>query len=254
MYAWCQKRASNFTRWTRRSHPLNSGSPGTKMEVELLILTCLASHYALLFLLSVFNWTNQDVLDWLEHSVELPQYTNTFKHHQITGRQLPYIAINSGQILQNTLLITDSQHKQKIVLRAMDIILFGPPVQHGYWKDAILVVSVILCVCGILYALRQRMLSKSRIDTFIADLRLKEEEVKRLKSKFEELELPITDVTDGKEEEEEVEDSPIQMTAAATASTGSPGSDEDYMLSFCKCVCQVLDRVLNECKVEIRDH
>lgn len=175
------------------------------------------------------------------HSVELPQYASTFKDHEITGRQLPYIAINTGQILQNTLLITDSQHKQKIQLRAMDIILFGPPLQQGHWKDAILVVSVILCLCGILYAFRQRMLSKSHMDSFMADLRLKEEEVKRLKSKFEELELPPTEVTDGggKEEGEE-EDSPIMMSAATTVSPGSICSDEDYMSTFsCKYVCQV---------------
>ena len=159
--------------------------------------------------------------------MELPQYCSAFKLHGITGRQLPYVAINSGQMLQNTLLITDSQHKQKIQLRAMDIILFGPPAQYGYWKDAILAISVILCVCGALYALRQRKLSRSRIDTFMANLRLKEEEVKRLKSKFEDLELPAADVTDGKEEE----DAPIMMTA----SPGSPSSEEDNFSSVsCK--------------------
>lgn len=184
---------------------------------------------------SVFNWTNEDVLDWLEHSVELPQYASTFKHLQITGRQLPYIAINSGQILQNILFITDSQHKQKIQLRAMDIVLFGPPVHRGHWKDAILVVSVILCVCGVVYALRQRMLSKSHMDSFMADLKLKEEEVKRLKSRFEELDLPPTEVTDGRDNREEEEDSQIMMVAPATVSPGSTGSEEDCQLSFsCK--------------------
>lgn len=127
-------------------------------------------------------------MDWLEHCVELPQYANTFREHQITGRQLPYIAINYGQILQSMLLITDSQHKQKIQLRAMDVVLFGPPVQPSQWKDTIVIISIILCTCGIIYALRQRKISKAHIDKFIADLKLKEEEVKRLKSKFEELE------------------------------------------------------------------
>ena len=83
------------------------------------------------------------------------------------------------------------------------------------------------------------MLSKSCIDSFIANLRLKEEEVKRLKSKFEELELSLTDVTDGKmdEKEEEEEDSPILMAEAATVSAGNPSFDEDRMSSFCKYVC-----------------
>ena len=37
----------------------------------------------------VFNWSTDDVLSWLETYVELPQYSEVFKKHNITGRHLP---------------------------------------------------------------------------------------------------------------------------------------------------------------------
>ena len=187
---------------------------------------------------AVFNWTNEDVLNWLEHYVELPEYSSAFREQQISGRQLPHIAINSGQILQNSLSITDSQHKQKIQLRAMDVILFGPPVQRGHWKDIILKISVLLIVCGTIYAFRQRRASQLRIDSFMEDLRLKEEEVKRLKSKFETLEReeavdgsPTTSTISKQSSEEDMrEGSPLMMAPTS----GSSGSDDDSSTAQCK--------------------
>lgn len=186
----------------------------------------------------MFNWTNENVLEWLENYVELPQYSSAFRENQITGRQLPYVAINSGLILQNSLLITDGRHKKKIQLRAMDIILFGPPVKHGHWKDTILKISAFLIICSTIYALRQRQVSKSRIDSFIEDLRLKEEEVKRLKSKFEAIERESTDgpalTSSGSEEEDIRERSPPLMMAPTPTSSGS--EDESHSVSYCKYV------------------
>lgn len=170
---------------------------------------------------SVFNWTNQDVLQWLVHHVDLPEYSDAFLRNQITGRQLPYIAINSGQILQNTLSIMDGQHKQKIQLRAMDAILFGPPVMRGHWKDTILEISLFFFVCGTIYALWQRRISKTRMDSFIEDLRLKEEEITKLKSKFEAIER---ESTDGLDQEDIHDHSPLMMSPVPPHSSGS---DED---------------------------
>lgn len=183
----------------------------------------------------VFNWTNQDVLNWLEHYVELPEYSGAFIENQITGRHLPHIAINSGQILQNTLLITDGQHKQKIQLRAMDVILFGPPVQHDHWKDTILEIAAFLMVCGTVYALWQRRLSKAHMDSFMEDLRLKEEEINRLKSKFEAIERESTDAPGiASECQEDIDDSspPIMMSPAPSSSDGS--EDDTSSTSQCK--------------------
>lgn len=191
--------------------------------------------YRVFIVPSVFNWTNSDVLDWLVSYVELPQYASTFKKNHITGRQLPYIAANYGQILQNTLLITDNQHKQKIQLRAMDVILFGPPIPQGHWKDTIVILSTFLSVCGILYALRQRRLSQSRIDSFMEDLRLKEEEVSKLKSKFQALETELTDGPMGNPEEENLkEDSHPVMSVGSTSGSSSSDEESSPAPSYCK--------------------
>ena len=198
----------------------------------------------------MFNWTNEDVVEWLEIHVELPQYSSAFRKNEITGRQLPYVAINSGQILQNNLLITDSQHKQKIQLRAMDIILFGPPMQRGHWKDYIWKLSLLLALLGVIYAVRQRRISKSRMDSFMEDLRKKEEELRKLKSKFEAIERESTDDSsltplppapcgsggergEGQDEEEEVLREPLMM-APIHSSSSSGSEDNSPSVMSCK--------------------
>ena len=162
--------------------------------------------------------------------MKLPRYTSNFVRQKITGRHLPYIAINAGQILQNKLGITDGQHKQKIQLRAMDIILFGPPNHYNgsFWKDVILVICMAWCLSGIVYAFRQRRLFRSRMDSFIADLRLKEDEVHRLKSRFDELDQVDGEIPEGerKEVNREVQDSPIMIFTGD--GHGSPNSGDEY--------------------------
>lgn len=125
------------------------------------------------------------MVSWLENTVHLSQYSDVFRNHKITGRHLPQIAVNTNQFLQTTLLVNNSKHKQKIQLRAMDVILFGPPVGSGYWKDALLVLSIALSICGVVYALRQRQTAQRKIDSFLEDFRIKEEELSKLKAKLE---------------------------------------------------------------------
>ena len=172
----------------------------------------------------MFNWTTDDVVFWLTNHVHLPQYAEVFRRHKITGRLLPKVATNSGQVLQSVLLISDSQHRQKIQLRAMDAILFGPPRTSGYWKDIIMTLSILLCAWGVLYALRQRWIAQSRIDSFLEDCRQKEEELTKLRSKLEIQEMAIAEETDsGKGESSE---SPPNGLAQ-----GDPLSQDEDLLS-----------------------
>lgn len=75
----------------------------------------------------VHNWTLEHTTEWLAQSVQLPQYVNLFKKHKITGRVLPRLAVNNMHFVSNVLGIKDPIHKQKIALKAMDAVLFGPP-------------------------------------------------------------------------------------------------------------------------------
>ena len=196
-------------------------------------------------------------MEWLEAYVELPQYSAAFRKNEITGRQLPYLAINSGQILQNNLMITDGQHKQKIQLRAMDIILFGPPIQRGHWKDYFLKFLVLLAVCGVIYAIRQRRISKSRMDSFMEVLRQKEEELRRLKSKFEAIEEESADGPSlsptpppCNNQEEEVAEGPLMM--APIHSSSSSGSEENSpSVMSCKYAPQSLYNSLTQSDLHV---
>lgn len=175
----------------------------------------------------MFNWTTDDVVFWLKNHVHLPQYVEAFRRHEITGRLLPKLATNSGQILQSVLLIADSQHRQKIQLRAMDAVLFGPPRTAGYWKDIIMTLSILLCVWGVLYALRQRWIVQSRIDSFLEEYRTKEEELTKLRSKLELQEMIMAEATDsGKEDKSKV--SPPSDPAPLSHQDSSQ-VDEDLM-------------------------
>lgn len=45
------------------------------------------------------------------------------------------LAVNNMQYLSNVLGIKDPIHKQKIALKAMDVVLFGPPKGKQLLKD-----------------------------------------------------------------------------------------------------------------------
>lgn len=98
----------------------------------------------------VHNWTVEQTTEWLTTSVDLPQYVPSFITHKVTGANLPrfvsyntpkspisYIfcrlAVNNVNYF-NHLGIKDPIHKQKLVLKAMDVVLFGPP-KGQYSRD-----------------------------------------------------------------------------------------------------------------------
>ncbi|VEN37049.1 unnamed protein product [Callosobruchus maculatus] len=74
----------------------------------------------------VHNWTLDQTSDWLTNSVQLPQYVPNFIQNGVNGAKLPRLAVDDGKYL-NILGIKDPIHKRKIALKAMDVVLFGPP-------------------------------------------------------------------------------------------------------------------------------
>lgn len=75
----------------------------------------------------VHNWTIDQTCEWLIQSVQLPQYVTLFRKHKVSGKVLPRLSINNFHFVSNVLGIKDPIHKQKIGLKAMDAVLFGPP-------------------------------------------------------------------------------------------------------------------------------
>ncbi|CAL1590849.1 unnamed protein product [Knipowitschia caucasica] len=120
----------------------------------------------------VHNWTSRDAVQWLKECVELPQYEKNFKEFRVTGNTLPRIAANEPSFLSMQLRIIDQRHKQKLVLKALDAVLFGPPLrpQHNWLKDFILMFSIVIGVGGCWFAYVQNKSSKVHISQMMRDL------------------------------------------------------------------------------------
>ncbi|XP_053714647.1 stromal interaction molecule 2 isoform X2 [Synchiropus splendidus] len=120
----------------------------------------------------VHNWTVEDTVQWLKESVELPQYERNFRSFRVTGNTLPRIAANEPSFMSTQLKILDQRHKQKLNLKALDAVLFGPPLrpQHNWMKDFVLMISIVIGVGGCWFAYVQNKSSKVHISQMMKDL------------------------------------------------------------------------------------
>ena len=118
----------------------------------------------------VHNWTVDSTVDWLIKNCDLPQYADNFKKHSVTGTKLPLIAVG-GSYLNKVLGITNPIHRSKITLKAMDVVLFGPPKEAtSLMKDIILTTLLVLAVTGFFYAYRQNKRSREHLQRMITDM------------------------------------------------------------------------------------
>lgn len=119
----------------------------------------------------VHNWTVEQTTEWLTSSVELPQYVPVFIVNRVTGASLPRLAASNMQFMTNVLGIKDPIHKQKIALKAMDVVLFGPPKDTThYLKDLILVTLLLGALIGCWYAYRQNKNSRRHLRRMMKDM------------------------------------------------------------------------------------
>uniref|UniRef100_A0A665TUB2 Stromal interaction molecule 1-like n=1 Tax=Echeneis naucrates TaxID=173247 RepID=A0A665TUB2_ECHNA len=120
----------------------------------------------------VYNWTVQQVVNWLLISVELPQYSDTFRKLQLNGRSLPRLAVKNTTLMLSVLKISDRSHSQKLQLKALDIVLFGPPgvCRQNRWKDLVLVLSLLMALGGCWFAYIQTRRSRDDLGKLMKDL------------------------------------------------------------------------------------
>lgn len=118
----------------------------------------------------VHNWTVTQTVDWLRDSVDLPQYASIFIEQEVTGNQLPRAA-SDPTYLSKTLGITNTIHRSKISLKAMDVVLFGPPKEPSHWmKDLILTSLLVALLSALLWAYRTKKLSEEHISKMNRDM------------------------------------------------------------------------------------
>ncbi|XP_077448122.1 stromal interaction molecule 1b isoform X2 [Stigmatopora argus] len=119
----------------------------------------------------VYNWTDEQVEEWLELSVELPQYAQSFRKHGLDGKALPRLAVKNATLTGTLLKISERSHAQKLQLKALDTVLFGPPpVLQNRWKDIVLGVSVLAALGGCWFAYVQTRRSRDDLSKLMKDL------------------------------------------------------------------------------------
>ncbi|XP_066555763.1 stromal interaction molecule 1 isoform X4 [Amia ocellicauda] len=120
----------------------------------------------------VYNWTVQEVVDWLITYVELPQYEEAFKKLLLNGSAMPRLAMKNATLTGSLLKMLDRSHVQKLQLKALDTVLFGPPLmnRHNHLKDFMLVVSIVIGMGGCWFAYIQNRYSKDHMKKMMKDL------------------------------------------------------------------------------------
>ncbi|KAK3560872.1 hypothetical protein QTP86_022930 [Hemibagrus guttatus] len=121
---------------------------------------------------NVYNWTVDEVVDWLEAYVELPQYVEAFRKMNFNGTSMPRLAVKNSTLTVTVLKILDRSHTQKLQLKALDTVLFGAPMMnsHNHLKDFMLVVSIVIGMGGCWFAYIQNRYSKDHMKKMMKDL------------------------------------------------------------------------------------
>ncbi|XP_058489544.1 stromal interaction molecule 1a isoform X1 [Solea solea] len=120
----------------------------------------------------VYNWTVDEVVEWLITYVELPQYVDAFRKMNFNGSTMPRLAIKNATLTLSILKILDRSHVQKLQLKALDTVLFGAPLmnRHNHLKDFMLVVSIVIGMGGCWFAFIQNRYSKDHMKKMMKDL------------------------------------------------------------------------------------
>ncbi|XP_071352393.1 stromal interaction molecule 1a isoform X2 [Trachinotus anak] len=120
----------------------------------------------------VYNWTVDEVVEWVITYVELPQYVDAFRKMNFNGSAMPRLAVKNTTLTLSILKILDRSHVQKLQLKSLDTVLFGAPLmnRHNHLKDFMLVVSIVIGMGGCWFAYIQNRYSKDHMKKMMKDL------------------------------------------------------------------------------------
>jgi len=190
----------------------------------------------------VHNWTVSQTIDWLTLNVELPQYADNFKRHGVNGSRLPQVAVSSSY-LGKVVGIDNPIHRSKITLKAMDVVLFGPPKDSSnHVKDAVLTSLLVLALTLLFYAYRQNSKSKQHLQKMMVDmdgLAKAEKELQELQSKLQQRDSQLE----------------LSLSAIGNASGGGGDDDEEQSeeVSRLREEVEILRNELQRAEVELED-
>ncbi|CAH2979327.1 unnamed protein product [Chilo suppressalis] len=197
----------------------------------------------------VHNWTVEQTVDWLAQSVDLPQYKTLFLQHKVTGATLPRLAVNNMQYLNNVLGIKDPIHKQKLALKAMDVVLFGPPKEGSRWKDWLLATLLLGAVIGAWAALRADRASRTKMQTMLDEM----DQLRKAEMALEDMQK---DLDRAKQEQENVNTEKRNLEKKLKEAGDTPmlnAASSDLEVSQLKAEIEMLRAELRRAEGELED-
>uniref|UniRef100_A0A0A1WEP4 Stromal interaction molecule homolog n=1 Tax=Zeugodacus cucurbitae TaxID=28588 RepID=A0A0A1WEP4_ZEUCU len=196
----------------------------------------------------VHNWTMEQTTDWLAQSVQLPQYVELFRLHKVTGATLPRLAVNNMHYVGNVLGIKDPIHKQKIALKAMDVVLFGPPRETGTrWKDYILVTLLLSAIIGCWYAYQQNKNAKRHLRRMAQDM----EGLQRAEQSLQEMQKELERA---RMEQENVATEKMDLERRLKEAPTLSSSSSDLEVQKLKKEIEILRTELSRAEIELVDN
>ncbi|KAH7731501.1 Protein STIM-1 c [Aphelenchoides avenae] len=115
-------------------------------------------------------WTNEELVDWLTHAVKLPQYAANVVAAKSSGIALPRMAVQNSSYVSNVLGVRSFVHRQKIQLKALDVVLFGFHDKSSRLKDIALAALAIGLVSVLILFKAHRNRSRRKMEELASRL------------------------------------------------------------------------------------
>uniref|UniRef100_A0A1I8AAN1 SAM domain-containing protein n=1 Tax=Steinernema glaseri TaxID=37863 RepID=A0A1I8AAN1_9BILA len=163
------------------------------------------------------SWGEREVVDWLTNIVGLPQYANNFMAAKVTGIALPRLAVQNSSYLSTVLGVTKSVHRQKIQLKALDLVIFGFRDSSSRAKDILLAILTVVLITILVVFKKHRNRSNiqmTELSTKLTQLKDMESDFQGMQQRFEEERKKRQSISPTSESKEELENLKSQLMEA----------------------------------------
>ncbi|TKR67664.1 hypothetical protein L596_023780 [Steinernema carpocapsae] len=208
-------------------------------------------------------WGEQELVDWLTNSVGLPQYAPNFAEKKVTGMALPRMAVMNSSYLATVLGITKPVHRQKIQLKALDLVLFGFRDGTSRMKDAMLAVLTVGLVTILIVFKKHKSRSKlqmTELSTKLTQLKDMENDFQGMQQRFEEERKKRQSISLTSESTAELETLKSQLMEAErrlemniNSGEGTPLALQPLLKRTCELEMSYISQQRIECIGEMRD-
>uniref|UniRef100_A0A914CUF7 SAM domain-containing protein n=1 Tax=Acrobeloides nanus TaxID=290746 RepID=A0A914CUF7_9BILA len=135
------------------------------------------------------EWDEKQLVEWLTNVVKLPQYVNNFVTSKVTGIALPRMALQNSSYISNVIGIKNFVHRQKIQLKALDLVLFGFHDSNSRLKDYALALLLVILVSVLIIFKMHRNKAHRRMEelsSMLSELKSMENDFAGAEKRFEE--------------------------------------------------------------------